>query len=137
MVLLFRVVLNVTLCRPQSRHYLSATSRGGRAREHHYHFDIFNATIDFQLQELDNRFSERAMELLTLSSALDPNDAYKSFSIDDICRLVEKYYPLDFSKQEKINQRFQLKHFQLDMLNDPKLKNLSSIAKLCRGLIET
>jgi hypothetical protein len=24
--------------------------------EHYYHFDIFNATIDFQLQELDNRF---------------------------------------------------------------------------------
>jgi hypothetical protein len=65
--------------------------------EHHYHFDIFNATIDFQLQELDNRFSEGAIELLTLSLALDPNDAYKSFSIDDICRLAEKYYPLDFS----------------------------------------
>jgi hypothetical protein len=24
--------------------------------EHHYHFDVFNATIDFQLQELDCRF---------------------------------------------------------------------------------
>jgi hypothetical protein len=105
--------------------------------ELHYHFDIFNATIDFQLQELDNRFSEGAMELLTLSSALDPNDAYKSFSIDDICRLVEKYYPLDFSEQEKINLIFQLKRFQLDMLNDLKLKKLSSIAELCRGLIET
>jgi hypothetical protein len=105
--------------------------------EHHYHFDIFNATIDFQLQKLDNRFSEGTMELLTLSSALDPNDAYKSFNINDICRLAEKNYPLDFSEQEKINLGFQLKHFQLDMLHDPKLKNLSSIAELCRGLIET
>jgi len=100
--------------------------------EHHYHFDIFNATIDFQLQELDNRFGEGALELLTLSSALDPNDAYKSFNIDDICRLAEKYYSLDFSEQEKINLGFQLKHFQLDMLHDPKLKNLSSIAELCQ-----
>jgi hypothetical protein len=25
--------------------------------EHHYHFDIFNATIDFQLQELDSSFT--------------------------------------------------------------------------------
>jgi len=105
--------------------------------EHHYHFDIFNATIDFQLQELDNRFSEGAMKLLILSSTLDPNDVYKSFNIDDICRLAEKYYALDFSEQEKINLRFQLKHFQLDMLNDPKLKKLSSIAELYRGLIET
>jgi hypothetical protein len=77
------------------------------------------------------------MELLTLSSALDPNDTYKSFNIDDICRFVEKYYPLDFSEQEKINLRFQLKRFQLDMFNDLKLKKLSSIAELCRGLIET
>jgi hypothetical protein len=45
--------------------------------KHHYHFDIFNAIIDFQLQKLDNRFGEGAMELLTLSSALDLNDAYK------------------------------------------------------------
>jgi hypothetical protein len=69
------------------------------------------------------------MELLTLSSALDPNDAYKFFNIDDICRLAEKYYPLDFLEQEKINLIFQLKHFQLDMINDLKLKKLSSIAE--------
>jgi hypothetical protein len=56
----------------------------------HYHFDIFNAAIDFQLQELDSRFGERTMKLLTLSSAFDPNDAYKQFNINDICTLVEK-----------------------------------------------
>jgi hypothetical protein len=27
--------------------------------EYHYHFDIFNATIDFQLQEFDSKFGER------------------------------------------------------------------------------
>jgi hypothetical protein len=32
--------------------------------------------------------------------------------------------------------RFQLKHFEVDMLNYPKLQKLSSIAELCRGLIE-
>ncbi|XP_052203041.1 uncharacterized protein LOC127808506 [Diospyros lotus] len=36
--------------------------------EHHYHFDIFNSTINFQLQELDSRFNEQTMELLSLSS---------------------------------------------------------------------
>ena len=40
--------------------------------EHYYKVDIFNAGIDSQLQELNHRFSEHAMELLTLSSALDP-----------------------------------------------------------------
>jgi len=33
------------------------------------------------------------MELLILSSALDPKDAYKTFNIDKICTLLEKYYP--------------------------------------------
>jgi hypothetical protein len=50
------------------------------------------------LQELNSRFGERAVKLLTLRSALDPNDGYKSFKIDDICSLVEVYYPLDFSE---------------------------------------
>jgi hypothetical protein len=102
--------------------------------EHYYHVDIFNVTIDFQLQELDSRFSEKAMELLTLSFALNPKDAYKSFKIDDICILAEKYYPLDFSEQEIINLRYQLKYFGLDVHADQTLQNLSSIAELCQEL---
>jgi hypothetical protein len=105
--------------------------------EHHYHFDRFNVAIDFQLQELNCRFGENAVKLLTLSSALDPKDGYKSFKIDDICSLVEVYYPLDFSEQEKINLEFQLKYFELDVHNDLKLQNLSSVAELCQGLAET
>ena len=105
--------------------------------EHHYHFDIFNITIDFQLQELDSRFGEKAIELLTLSFALNPKNAYKSFTIDDICILAEKYYPFDFSEQEKINLRYQLRYFELDVLTDPILQNLSSIVELCQGLAKT
>jgi len=82
-----------------SARYIEGRCRNQRNHitvEHHYHFDIFNATIDFQLQELNCRFRERAVKLLTLSSALDPNDSYKSFRIDDICSLAKVYYPLDF-----------------------------------------
>ncbi|KAG6660505.1 hypothetical protein CIPAW_03G111900 [Carya illinoinensis] len=93
--------------------------------EHHYHFKIFNATIDFQMQELDNRFGEGTTKLLMLSSALDPKDGYKSFNIDDICCLVEDYYPLDFSENKTIN------------LSNPMFQNLRSIADLCRRLVET
>ncbi|XP_061348230.1 uncharacterized protein LOC133293657 [Gastrolobium bilobum] len=71
--------------------------------EHHCHFDIFNSTIDFQLQELDRRFTEQTIELLSLSSSLDPKNGYKAFNVDDICSLAEKYYPLDFSEQERIS----------------------------------
>ena len=73
------------------------------------------------------------MKLLTLSSALDPKDACKSFKIDDLCILLEKYYPFDFSEQEKINLRYQLRYFE-HVLTDSTLQNLSSIAELCQGL---
>ena len=105
--------------------------------EHHYHFDIFNEVIDFQLQELNNRFSAETMDLLTLSSALDPKEEYKSFNIDNICTLAVKYYPLDFTEQERLNLKFQLRHFKYDMHNDVKLQNLSFLSQLCIVLTET
>ncbi|XP_059663575.1 uncharacterized protein LOC132309276 [Cornus florida] len=63
---------------------------------HHYQVDIFNAAVDFQLMELNQRFSENTVELLILGTALDPKDAYKSFKVDDICDLAGKFYPKDF-----------------------------------------
>jgi len=44
-----------------SARYIEGRCRNQRNHitvEHHYHFDIFNATIDFQLQELNSRFGE-------------------------------------------------------------------------------
>ena len=76
-------------------------SRRGRARnqqdnvtiEHHYRVNIFYATIDSQLQKLNYRFNEDAMELLRLSSALEPREVLKSFRSSDLCLLVENFYP--------------------------------------------
>ena len=66
--------------------------------EHHYRVDIFNAMIASQLQELNHRFSEHVVELLILSSTLDPRDGYRSFNIDKICQLVDKFYPENFTE---------------------------------------
>ena len=41
------------------------------------------------------------MELLTLSSALDPREAYESFQVNNICSLVDNFYPIDFTDDEK------------------------------------
>ncbi|KAJ9189128.1 hypothetical protein P3X46_000459 [Hevea brasiliensis] len=90
--------------------------------EHHYHFNILNATINFQLRELDSSSNEQTMEVLILSSTLDPKDGYKSFNIDRICSLVEKYYPLNFAQNEKTNLIFQLKHFEVDVPQNLKLQ---------------
>jgi len=77
------------------------------------------------------------IELRKLSTTLDPRNSYKLFNVEDICLLVDKFYLEDFSDQEKINLRFQLQHYEFDVPNHPKLKNMSSIADLCQGLVET
>ena len=40
--------------------------------EHYFRVEIFYTTVNKQLQELNSKFSEQAMDLLTLSSALSP-----------------------------------------------------------------
>jgi hypothetical protein len=66
------------------------------------------------------------VELLILSDALCPKDAYKSFKIDDICNLAEKFYPRDFTEQEKIYLRFQLHYYQLDVSKYSDFQNMST-----------
>ena len=69
---------------------------------HHYKVDIFNTVIDSQLQELNNKFNDNIVELIILSSALDPREMRISFRIDDICKLVKKFYPKDFVEHEML-----------------------------------
>nr|GEU93409.1 hypothetical protein [Tanacetum cinerariifolium]GEU93415.1 hypothetical protein [Tanacetum cinerariifolium] len=78
--------------------------------EHYYRVDIFMSALDKQLYELNNRFSDQAMELLKLNSTLVPN---RVFNIDNICLLVEKYYPADFTEQERLQLKYELELFLL------------------------
>ncbi|KDO39165.1 hypothetical protein CISIN_1g0403351mg, partial [Citrus sinensis] len=78
----------------------------------HYRVNIFYAAIDCQLQELNSRFNEHAVDLLILSSALDPRECRKSFRIGGICQLVKRFYTTDFTNAEKINLKNQLEHYE-------------------------
>ncbi|XP_051222110.1 uncharacterized protein [Lolium perenne] len=49
---------------------------------------------------------------------------WKSFKADDICEMVKKYYPSDFTQQEIYGLEQQLKHFVVDASNDKELKNI-------------
>ncbi|XP_019167870.1 PREDICTED: uncharacterized protein LOC109163577 [Ipomoea nil] len=76
---------------------------------HAHHGD---ADAAYELQELSNRFDDKAMELIILSSTLDPKEIRISFRIDDVCKLVEKLYPQDFEDYEILLLRVQLEHFE-------------------------
>ncbi|CAK9179923.1 unnamed protein product [Ilex paraguariensis] len=88
--------------------------------DHHYHMDLFNATIDHQLEELHSRFNEKTMELFMLSSALDPRDNFKSFNPDRICLLVEKFSAADFDRQDMHHLKCQLYHYQFDVVRNER-----------------
>jgi len=103
---------------------------------HHYQVDIFTIIIDQLLQELNNKFNEQAIELFKLSTTLDSRNSYKLFNIENICLLVDKFYLKDFSYKKKNYLKFQLQHYKLDVLNHPKLKNMSSIVDLCQRLVK-
>ena len=105
--------------------------------EHHYRYDVFTVTIDQQAQELNCRFSEQATELLMLCTSLDPRDSFSLFNIDNVCTLASKFYPADFSEQERRTLRCQLRHYEHDVPTNPKFQNLTSVADLCRRLVET
>jgi hypothetical protein len=51
------------------------------------------------------------MELLVLSSALEPKDNFKSFKADAVYKLAEKFYPENFNEQEMYYLRSQLEHY--------------------------
>nr|KAJ0184695.1 hypothetical protein LSAT_V11C900476850 [Lactuca sativa] len=95
--------------------------------------EIESATLDKQLYELNNRFNDQVMKLLSLSPTL----VSKVINIDQICRLVEKYYPEDLTEQERIQLRYQLEIFNIDMTKNPRLSGVSTIAELCKRLVET
>ncbi|KAK9740787.1 hypothetical protein RND81_03G060100 [Saponaria officinalis] len=106
--------------------------------EHHFRVNVFYVTIDKQLQEINSRFNDKALGLLTLTSVLAPYDRYKNFDCEQIFTLAEKYYPSDFTTQEKIHLRYQLKHFHCEVKgDDPTLRNLSTLQELCQCLAET
>ncbi|KAK4557712.1 hypothetical protein RGQ29_007467 [Quercus rubra] len=105
--------------------------------EHHYRVNIFYATIDSQLQELNYRFNEDAMELLRLSSTLEPREALKSFRISDLCLLVKNFYPQDFTDYDKQVLEKELYHFEHNVVQDPEFKKLKSISELSQWLVRT
>jgi hypothetical protein len=78
----------------------------------------FCPAIYSQLQELNRRFSEHIVELLILSSTLDPRTARESFRIDDICQLVNKFYPQDFTNLEKEQLEIELHHYKHNVVQD-------------------
>ena len=77
------------------------------------------------------------MELLRLSSALEPREALKSFRSSDHCLLVENFYPQDFTDYDKQVLKKELYHFKHNVVQDPEFKELKSLSELSEWFVRT
>ena len=99
--------------------------------------NIFNVVIDSHLTKLNNRFSGQKMELLTLNSVLNPIDGFKSFKIDDICTLAQKFYAQDFTQNVLDALRRQLKHYEYAVVHHSEFQTINYLSELCQVFSET
>ncbi|XP_042460126.1 zinc finger MYM-type protein 1-like [Zingiber officinale] len=114
--------------------YTIGRSRQQTTVEHHYHFNVFNVAIDSILMELNTRFNESSMELLSLSTTLDPKNSFDSINNDDICKLAKKFYLEDFTCQDIVALEYELVHYKLDVVQNLKI---STLVELCQQLTES
>ncbi|XP_060183019.1 uncharacterized protein LOC132612971 [Lycium barbarum] len=104
---------------------------------HHYQVAIFYKIIDWQHQEFNNRFDEETTDLLLGIACLSPTDSFSSFNIEKILRLAE-LYPDDFDKHARIDLRFQLENYIVDVRDpDKRFSDLKGLCDFSKKLVET
>ncbi|KAK4713792.1 hypothetical protein R3W88_019699 [Solanum pinnatisectum] len=104
---------------------------------HHYRVDVFYKIIDWQLQELNDRFNEVTSDLLNGVSCLNPIDSFSSFDIKKIMRMGE-LYPNDFDGSNMRALENQLVNYIIYVRGiDERFSNLGGLGELSRKLVET
>ncbi|XP_026403877.1 zinc finger MYM-type protein 1-like [Papaver somniferum] len=106
------------------------------SNEHKYRIGIFNAVIDLQLRELNDRFTETNTELLLCVACLCPSDSFAAFDKDKLKRLAE-FYPKDFSEIDIVLLDGQLQNYIMDVRTSTEFSSLNGITDLARKMVET
>ncbi|PIN08128.1 Tam3-transposase (Ac family) [Handroanthus impetiginosus] len=104
---------------------------------HHYHIEVFYKVIDWQLQELNNRFNEVTSDLLHGMACLSPSQSFANFDLEKIMRLAA-LYPDDFTEYDLVELRCQLENYIVDVgSEDIRFSSLNEIGDLSKKLVET
>ncbi|XP_066395765.1 uncharacterized protein [Miscanthus floridulus] len=115
------------------------SARYARARnqtnDDHFRREVYIGVIDQISQELDNRFDEINMELLSCMSAFSPSNSFASFDARKVRRLA-KFYPKDFSNNDLLKLELQLDNYINDMRQDAIFQGLDNIVDLSVKLVE-
>lgn len=104
---------------------------------HHLRVEVFDATIDSQLQELDRCFDTVNNDLLLGIASLSPVNSFANYDKDKIMRLA-KYYPNEFGDNKFQELSSKLDDYIVYMRqSDNRFSNLKGLGDLFKALVET
>ncbi|XP_050207561.2 uncharacterized protein LOC126656982 [Mercurialis annua] len=103
---------------------------------HRFCVEIFSEVIDVIVQEMNDRFSEGNLELLSCLTCLDPRQSFSRFDALKLHRLAE-LYPEVFSTFDLILLSDQLKIYIHDVRQNADFVELVGIGELTKKLVET
>jgi len=107
-----------------------------KKNDDHFRREVYIGVIDQISQELDNRFDEINMELLSCMSAFSPSKSFASFDAQKLCRLA-KIYPNDFSNNNLVQLELQLDNYIDDLKRTECFQGLDNIVDLSVKLVDT
>jgi hypothetical protein len=103
---------------------------------HHYRVGIFFVVLDKICVEMNNRFGESTIEILTCFSCLDPKNNFSRFNIDSLVRGAQ-IYDVDFSTSDFAQIRQQLQTYILQVRRHVAFSTCTDIASLASKMVET
>jgi hypothetical protein len=112
------------------------TRARNQTNDDHFRREVYIGVIDQISQELDNRFDEINMELLSCMSAFSPSNSFAYFDAQKVRRLAE-FYPKDFSKNDLLKFELQLDNYIDSIKRDDTFQGLDNIVDLSVKLVAT
>jgi len=114
----------------------SACYARNQTNDDHSRREIYIGVIDQISQELDYRFDEINMELLSYMSAFNPSNSFASFDAQKLLRLAE-FYPNDIKGHDLMKLEWQLNNYIDDVRQNDSFKGLVNLVDLSVKLIQT
>ncbi|CAN6166908.1 unnamed protein product, partial [Urochloa humidicola] len=100
-----------------------------QTNDDHFRREVYIGIIDRISQELDTRFDEVNMELLSCMAAFNPTNSFASFDRQKVLRLAE-FYPNDIPNNALLKLEMQVDNYIDDLRKDDNFKGLNSLVDL-------
>jgi hypothetical protein len=114
----------------------SARHAQNQTNDDHFRREVYIGVNDQISQELDHRFDEINMELLSCMPAFNPSNSFSAFNAQKVHRLAE-FYPDDIKGNDLLNLELQLDNYIDDVRQDDSFKGPDNLVDLSVKLVET